>query len=193
MTRIPGFIVVSLSAAVLLLPGCGGSPPPIGALSETPQQLVSQSTEKSLPYHHTFKYSGTEQTFKVPDGVTSITVVARGAAGAGIGEYGNLSGFGGRVYAVIPVTPRERLHIYVGGAGVDYGPRGYGGFNGGGNLFCCGGLAGGGAGGDGGGATGGSGGNGTQRGSSDGNGGYGVRHGLQNRPVIPTLILSSGR
>ena len=108
--------------AVALLASCVGSQPPIGALTEMPQHLVSQSTEKSLPYHHTFKYTGTEQTFKVPAGVTSITVVARGAAGAGVGEYGNLSGFGGRVYAVIPVSPRERLHIYVGGAGVNYWP-----------------------------------------------------------------------
>jgi hypothetical protein len=126
-------------AALALLAACGASQPPIGARGEV------NANGDSLPYHKTLHYTGKEQSFVVPAGVTSITVVARGAAGAGIGEYGNLSGFGGRVYAVIPVTPLERLHVYVGGAGVNYGPRGYGGFNGGGNSFCCGGLAGGGA------------------------------------------------
>jgi hypothetical protein len=59
-------------------------------------------------------------------------VVARGAAGAG--QSGSYNGYyenfgrGGRVYAVIPVKPGEKLHVFVGGQGSTTG-----GFNGGGN------------------------------------------------------------
>jgi hypothetical protein len=81
----------------------------------------------SFPYHKTFHYTGSKQSFKVPAGVKRIEVVARGAAGAG--ESGaRFFGRGGRIYAIIPVHPEETLYIFVGGQG---GARG--GFNGGAN------------------------------------------------------------
>ena len=79
----------------------------------------------------TFKYTGAKQTFKVPAGVTLVTITASGASGAAgwdyyYGSYAAPGGLGGRVKATIPVTPGERLAIFVGGSGAD------GGFNGGG-------------------------------------------------------------
>jgi hypothetical protein len=60
----------------------------------------------------------------VPTQVTRITVVARGAHGAG-----SPLPYGGRVHAVIPVAPGEKLVIYVGGDA----SGSIGGFNGGAN------------------------------------------------------------
>lgn len=116
---------LSLGVAAALLAACGGSQPPIGAPDAT---TVSGD---SLPYHHTFNYTGSEQSFKVPAGVRSITVVARGAAGTGKPpSYGHdFFGRGGRVYAVISVRPGETLHVFVGGQGTEA----IGGFNGGGD------------------------------------------------------------
>jgi hypothetical protein len=59
-----------------------------------------------------FVYTGKKQTFKVPSGVTQIRVIAVGGDGGG-----SVFGHGGRVSAVIPVTPSETLAIYVGGTG----------------------------------------------------------------------------
>src|ERR1700729_1129603 len=128
---------LAIGAATALLAGCGGSQPPIGAPGATPQTQVQPTpmsssntvlTTGGLPHHRTFKYTGTEQTFKVPSGVTQITVVARGAAGgARGGEYAPRAD-GGRVYAVIPVIPGETLYVVVGGRG----RRNTGGYNGGG-------------------------------------------------------------
>src|SRR5580700_5406116 len=86
-----------------------------------------------LSYHKSFYYTGARQSFKVPTGVTQISVVARGAAGAGLASD-SLSGRGGRVHAVIPVKPGETLYVFVGGAGFENsGGLESGGFNGGGN------------------------------------------------------------
>ena len=73
----------------------------------------------------TFSYTGSEQSFDVPARVTQLTVVALGASGVGADSGSK----GGRVYAVIPVTPGERLAVFVGGEGSGTS----GGFNGGGN------------------------------------------------------------
>ena len=105
--------------AVALLAGCGGSRiagPVFPGTGDAERSAASGS--------QTFHYTGAEQTFKVPRRVTRITVVARGAAGAG-----SLAGRGGRVYAVLQVRPGETLSVFVGGAASD----GAGGFNGGGN------------------------------------------------------------
>lgn len=92
--------------ATALLAGCGGSQvAPTGG-------VPTGSAATSFPYHKTFNYTGAKQDFKVPAGVTHITVVALGAHGAGSPEA-----YGGRVYAVIPVTPGETLVVYVGGNG----------------------------------------------------------------------------
>jgi hypothetical protein len=117
---------LSIGAAAALLAGCGGSQP-IGI------PRVTSDRSDSLPHHHTFKYTGAEQSFKIPSGVTKITVVALGAAGSGLEGSGpclpDCFGRGGRVYAEIPVKPGEKLYVYVGGRGTHEA----GGFNGGGD------------------------------------------------------------
>ena len=107
----------SVSAACVLLAGCGGSQRPIGAPDATPQTANTKS--------ETFYYTGEQQSFIVPSGVKRITVTAMGA--------GTPSAHGGLVAAKIAVQPGESLAIFVGGA-----PKGMqGGYNGGGTGGYC--------------------------------------------------------
>ncbi len=106
----------SIGAAAALLAGCGGSQLPAATSS-------SGAAPFAFTHQMMFRYTGEKQTFKVPRGVTRIRVIAVGGSGGG-----TVIAHGGRVSAVIPVTPSETLAIYVGGAGTSSG----GGFNGGG-------------------------------------------------------------
>ena len=74
-----------------------------------------------------FSYTGAEQTYIVPAGVGSVSIVAIGAAGGGPVSFGS----GGRaadVSGVVDVAAGEVLYVEVGGAG----GQSAGGFNGGG-------------------------------------------------------------
>lgn len=113
-----GAHALSGAVAIALLAGCGGR---VGSASAIP----SADLRQSFTHSRTFKFTGAKQSFKVPAGVTSITVVMRGAGGVSCPRTGR----GARVYAVIPVTPGERLRVYVGGAA----SGSTGGFNGGGS------------------------------------------------------------
>lgn len=96
-----------------VLAGCGrSSTPPLSVGAGIPPASHSS----------TFRYTGKEQSFKVPARVTELHVMALGGRGA----FKN-GGLGGLVEAAIPVTPGERLFIFVGGRGLDA----RGGFNGG--------------------------------------------------------------
>ena len=65
-----------------------------------------------------FSYTGSQQTWTVPSGVTSITVDGYGAMGGhGASDLNSRGGLGGRVQTTISVTPGTTLNIYVGGAG----------------------------------------------------------------------------
>jgi hypothetical protein len=79
--------------------------------------------------NQTFSYTGSQQTFTVPQGVAEVTVVAYGAQG-GNGQKG-AGGKGGRIQANLAVTPGETLYVYVGGQGGNVSSP-MGGFNGGG-------------------------------------------------------------
>ena len=70
----------------------------------------------------TFDYTGGMQTYIVPTGVTTMHMELYGAGG-----HGDL-GYGGKVEAVLTVTPGETLNIFVGGIGAGT----TGGYNGGG-------------------------------------------------------------
>ena len=90
--------------------------------------LVGTSAASAAVVEETFKYTGAEQAFTVPAGVTSIHVVATGAAG-GTNEGALQGGPGGRGAVVsgnLTVEP-GLLYVEVGGPG---GPS-LGGFNGG--------------------------------------------------------------
>ncbi|MEZ4920232.1 MAG: HYR domain-containing protein [Saprospiraceae bacterium] len=99
-----------------------------------------------------FNYTGSEQQFVVPSGVTEITIEVYGAQGAEPDDRLDNSdgGLGGYVTGVLSVTPGETLYLYVGGEG---DVNGSGGYNGGGDggygqagSSCSGGDAGGGGG-----------------------------------------------
>jgi hypothetical protein len=109
-----GGCAVGVCVAFAMLGGCGGQASTGGVPSVAPN---------SLPNHKSFYYTGAAQDFTVPAGVTEISVVARGAKGAG-----KRIADGGRVHAVIPVTPGETLVLYIGGDA----SGATGGFNGGG-------------------------------------------------------------
>jgi hypothetical protein len=109
-------------AVCALLAGCSA------AQSTVSPMVAAQRSEQQSK--RTFQYTGGEQTFKVPTGITDITITASGASGGGgYGYFGSHSapgGLAGQVKATISVTPGERLAIFVGGSGT------VGGFNGGG-------------------------------------------------------------
>jgi hypothetical protein len=76
----------------------------------------------------TFGFTGGEQCYTVPNGVTTLYVVAHGANGSG-GTSNKPGGTGARVEGRIPVTAGQTLYVYVGGSGGTPG----GGYNGGGS------------------------------------------------------------
>jgi Glycine rich protein len=137
-----GFTRYALNTCVaaVMLSGCGGN----AGSGATPP--VNGAGER-LPYHKTFNYTGARQVFTVPAGVKKLTVIAVGARGGGDASYEgrDIQAFAGRVRAIIPVTPGEKLAVFVGGEG----SRSSGGFNGGGmgagEPSCCEGYGGGGA------------------------------------------------
>lgn len=85
----------------------------------------------------TFNFTGAAQTFRVPLGVTKLTVELWGAQGGG-----SAAGRGGYAKGVVTVIPNSIVYVYVGGQGTYKGgqPCGVnGGFNGGGptGSQCC--------------------------------------------------------
>ena len=92
------------------------------------------------PGSATFTYTGGPETFVVPAGVSSVTIVATGASGGpGFGAAAGTGGLGGRTTATVSVTPGASLTVRVGGQGIGF----VGGFNGGGGSTGVGGGAGG--------------------------------------------------
>ena len=78
--------------------------------------------------YQVFTYTGAQQVFTVPAGVTTLTVDAYGAQGGSNSPSTNIN-YGGYVQADIAVTPGALIYVYVGEQ-----PTGLtGGFNGGGN------------------------------------------------------------
>ncbi len=80
----------------------------------------------------TFSYTGNDQSFTVPAGVTSLTVKLWGAGGAGGGyhagiETGGKGGSGAFVTGTLAVTPGEILTLVVAGGGNANGSATYGG------------------------------------------------------------------
>ena len=108
-----GRSVVGICVAVALLVGCGGSQPPIGAFNR------ANDISRSASHRRTFHFTGKPQSFKVPAGVTNITIKASGASGPNQGGSSCYfsGGNGGIVNATIAVTPGETLAIFVGGEG----------------------------------------------------------------------------
>ncbi len=147
--RASWLLAASLTAGCAANGGGGISLPPSSGLGNASRAFGSASSlsGKVARGHHTFRYSGGAQPFKVPANVTSIAVDARGASGGGQVCHGSYCyppkhyyGRGGRVHAILPVRPGETIYVFVGGAGSSTN----GGFNGGGNPGAGGGSYGGG-------------------------------------------------
>jgi hypothetical protein len=84
------------------------------------------ATSPATSHDRTFTFTGTLQSFRVPLSVTKITVIAVGAQGGEL-KAGSGGGLPGRITATIPVSPGQKLAVFVGGQ-----PSGVrGGFNGG--------------------------------------------------------------
>ena len=85
-----------------------------------------------------YGYTGSMQTFTVPAGVTSLTIITKGAQGQKASTTSSLPGNGGIAKGVLAVTPGQVLNVFVGGQA---------GYNGGGvywgnvGLTCMGGGA----------------------------------------------------
>jgi Glycine rich protein len=92
--------------------------------------VASISTPAQVQISYTppvgFAFTGGEQTFTVPAGVSSVHVVAVGGAGGATNAAG---GAAAEVTGNLPVTPGQTLYVEVGGNGSGTGA---GGFNGGG-------------------------------------------------------------
>lgn len=90
----------------------------------------------------TFDYTGSQQTWTVPAGVTSIEIEAWGAQGGSTSgsSYPGTGALGGYSKGTLSVTPGETLYVYVGGQGTStttkYGSYTLfsGGWNGGGSV-----------------------------------------------------------
>ena len=68
-----------------------------------------------------FTYTGSTQTWTVPNGVTEIIVSAQGASGQAPSNSSYSGGKGAVVSAILPVTPGDTLNVYVGGQSAAYG------------------------------------------------------------------------
>ena len=79
----------------------------------------------------TFAFTGAEQTYTAPAGVSHLYVTATGARGGGTGTGGR----GALVSGTIAVSPGQTLYVEVGGIGGSggFGGSPQGGFNGGGS------------------------------------------------------------
>jgi len=95
---------------------------------------VSIETGWAQPVEQTFNFTGGQQSFVVPNGVTSIHIQAWGAEGATVIPEAP-AGLGGFAEGDLAVTPGQTLEIFVGGQGTAISESfGGGGFNGGGDA-----------------------------------------------------------
>lgn len=112
---------------VLLLAGSGRS-----ALAGTKAGLPSDCSQSGSTVTCSFSYTGAEQAFAVPKGITHLRVTAVGAAGFNNApQGGGTGGAGGTASATISVTPQSDLYVEVGGTGGDGGWNGGAGLGGG--------------------------------------------------------------
>jgi hypothetical protein len=126
----------SIAGCALFLTSCANG------ISTTPSQPTPSPPLFGAPSRSaTFNYTGAQQNFIVPAGITRVTISASGAQGGAGFDYtpgstigGGSGANGGFVLATLTVTAGETLAVNVGGQGgagsISIG--GAGGFNGGG-------------------------------------------------------------
>ncbi|MCY1058995.1 glycine-rich protein [Nannocystis sp. SCPEA4] len=110
---------------------CGTSPP-----------TCKQLTMAGAPGSKTFVYTGAEQSFVVPECVTTLSIELWGGQGGAANccddvlccgyNFNDTGGKGGYVKVDYPVAPGDSLFVYVGGQGKQHGVSGWNGGGGGG-------------------------------------------------------------
>ena len=116
------------------------SPVPGSCVVQLSDFTSGSTLSVTIAYVHgsqTFSYTGAQQSFTVPFGISQVTIAAAGAQG---GSSGATGGLGGSVTAAIPVIQNEPLAVFVG----QMPNVNSGGFGGGGNALTGGGGGGGG-------------------------------------------------
>lgn len=105
-----------------------------GGCSDADTQSVVVQNCPNPTGSQTFNYTGTMQTFTVPNCVDTLTIDMYGASG-GNGQNGS-RGLGGRVQCKLGVNPGEVLNIFIGAQGTNGSGSsgGNGGYNGGGSA-----------------------------------------------------------
>jgi hypothetical protein len=79
---------------------------------------VTTSTKVAYPvFSQTFQYAGSNQSYTVPSGVSSITLYMWGAGGGGNGFATTAGGAGAYLTGNLPVTAGQQLSIIVGQGG----------------------------------------------------------------------------
>jgi Tol biopolymer transport system component len=156
-TSAVGTYPITCSAGTLDAHGYGLGPFVPGTLTVTDNPTCVDGADSAPPPGDatttcTFGFTGAEQLWVVPDGVSKVNVVATGAGG-GQGNSYQLGGApapggkGARLRADLPVTPGQVLYIDVGGMATAGRCQGVaqcvGGFNGGGGSAISGGGGGG--------------------------------------------------
>src|ERR1700728_611552 len=102
---------------------------PLTILAATVGTLACAAPAVAITGSTRLEYTGGEQTYAVPSGVTLLQVEAEGAGGGGF----DTTRFGMKLDGYLPVEPGETLYGEVGQAGAfAYGGSGGAGFGGGG-------------------------------------------------------------
>ena len=118
----------------------GGTPLTTVSSGVNYSRTVSSTTtyyaeaKTGVAVNQTFNYNGSQQTWVVPAGVTSVVVETWGAEGGG--AQSGVGGKGAYAKGLLAVTPGQTLYINVGGRGTQSNSsvRVNGGFNGGGYV-----------------------------------------------------------
>jgi hypothetical protein len=107
-TRSRAYVLILTTALVTTLTGC------------VPAAELSGDFSGGQPQTQTLAYTGSAQNVTVPEGATSVTVVATGGDGGFAGDNAvtpTAPGFGAVVTGTIAVEPGDQLIIGVGGVG----------------------------------------------------------------------------
>jgi hypothetical protein len=142
-----GYVVIKLSAATFYYAGFSVSAwltnPAGNGFDIKALAIVQQASDLYCGYvagSTSFGYTGGQQSWVVPCGVTSINYDVRGAQGGYGYPASHRGGYGGRVTGSLAVTPGSTIYFYVGGVGANSGScgGGAGGYNGGalGGTYC---------------------------------------------------------
>ena len=117
---------LTCALSLFLAAACDNDP----SSTTIPPSLVSQSSVADPSGPAVFGFTGGDQTYTVPSGVTSVVLQVSGAQGGGGNKWGGQTagGAGGYVEATVPVKDGDVLTVRVGGMGANRA----GGFNGGG-------------------------------------------------------------